>query len=109
MYRAGTCTGELELVVYMYRGALETNLTGAPTNGAGVQRVRVRLQVLECSVFIGMAVGNNCPGKRLVGRHTECRRGLLGERTMVARSLRDCMFWATSGTESQWMTLHTQH
>lgn len=88
---------------------METNLTGAQTNGAGVYRVRVQLQVLECSVFIGMAVGNNGPGHRWVGRHTECGGGILGEGTMVTRSLRDCMFWGTSGTESQWMTLHTQH
>lgn len=44
---------------------------------------RVLLQVLECSVFIGMAVGDNCPGHRLVGKHTEYGGDILGERTMV--------------------------
>lgn len=49
------------------------------------------------------------PGHRLVGRHTESGGGLLGERTMVTRSLRDGILWGTSGTESQWITLHAQH
>lgn len=76
-------------------------LHGQAETGAGAQKVRVLLQVLEYLVFTEIAVGNKGGGQA----HRTWRR--CSRREGHARwSLRDYIFWRHTDTESQWMFLH---